>query len=113
MTVPARWTDTVESARYAMTRHAVTQRICALALLLLAGSPLTAPFSTCDLADLFGGHDSAAGTVVQAKIGSDNPLSCVSAPFRLRAPRRVAISQVLLLVDRPAGRATPHLPLRL
>jgi hypothetical protein len=96
-----------------MNRHAATQRICALALLLLAGSPLTAPFSTCDVGDLFGSHGSVTGTAVQAKIGSDNPLPCVSAPFRLRAPRRVAISRVVLRVDRPAGRATPHFPLRL
>jgi hypothetical protein len=105
--------NTVRSAANAMTGHAALQRICALALLLLAGSPLTAPFSTCDVADLFGGHDSVAGTVVQAKIGSDTPLPSISAPFRLRAPRQVAFSRVLLLVDRPTGRATPHFPLRL
>jgi hypothetical protein len=70
----------VEPAPHAMNRQAVTRRICAVA-------------------DLFGGHDSVAGIVVQAKIGSDNPLSCAAAPFRLRAPHRVAIS-VVLSVDR-------------
>jgi hypothetical protein len=103
----------VESAPDAMNRQAATRKICALALLLLAGSPLTAPFSTCDVGDLFGGHDSVAGTVVQAKIGSDSALSCVAASFRLREPRRVAIAQVVRRVDRPVGRTTTHLPLRL
>ena len=96
-----------------MTRHAVAHRICAVALLLLAGSPLTAPFSTYDVADLFGGRDSVAGTLVQAKVGPDDSLPHVSAPFQLRAPRGVGIWRVSLLVNRPTGRAALLLPLRL
>jgi hypothetical protein len=60
-----------------MTRrhHSVLVRICAVALLLLASLPVTAPFSTLDLVDFFRGAPVDTGSSVQAKTASDKKLS--------------------------------------
>jgi hypothetical protein len=90
-----------------MSRHRSTPaRICALLLLVLAVSPLTAPFSTCDLFDLLTGRASSAGAIVQAK-AADDALPRASGPVgppaqqpcassvRAHAPGRAARLSVL------------------
>jgi hypothetical protein len=48
-------------------------RIVVVFLLLLAASPVTAPFSSCDLADLFAAGPSDGSALVQFKSGTDKP----------------------------------------
>jgi hypothetical protein len=96
-----------------MNHRAAAHRICAVSLLVLAGSPLTAPFSTCDVTDLFGGHEWLAGSSIQCKTAPDDSLPTIDGASRLCAPRPVTASAVLALIDRPAPRDTVPVPLRL
>jgi hypothetical protein len=65
-------------------RERLVVRLLRLALLLLAVSPLTAPFSTCDPLDLFGGGATVpAPTSIQAKSVSDEPAVEIGSPVGL------------------------------
>lgn len=46
-------------------------RIVVVVLMVLAASPVTAPFSWCDLADLFAAGPSDGSALVQSKSGTD------------------------------------------
>ena len=60
-----------------------------LALLLLAVSPLTAPFSTCDPLDILGGGATVpVQTSIQAKTNADEPAADISSPLGLRPAMR-------------------------
>ena len=71
-------------------------RVLGVALLLLAISPVTAPFSTCDLSQLLGNPVQAGGPVVQAKAAPDEPVPTLGSiatllvDARYTAARRVA-----------------------
>jgi hypothetical protein len=56
-----------------MTRGVVRPsfRIVVVVLMLLGVSPVTAPFSSCDLADLFAAGPSDGSALVQSKSGTD------------------------------------------
>jgi hypothetical protein len=63
-------------------REGLVVRLLGLALLLLAVSPLTAPFSTCDPLDLFGGGATVpVSTSMQAKTVADEPAVDVGSPI--------------------------------
>lgn len=65
-------------------REGLFVRLLGIALLLLAVSPLTAPFSTCDPLDLFGGGATVpVSTSVHAKTVADEPAADVSGPIGL------------------------------
>jgi hypothetical protein len=55
-------------------------RTFGVALLLLAVSPVTAPFSTCDLNQLFGAPTSPGAASVQAKAAADEPAAWTGSP---------------------------------
>ena len=57
-------------------RWRLLTRISALLLVVLAGSPFTAPFSTCDIADLPASHAAHDGSVMHGKTPADK---CVTA----------------------------------
>jgi hypothetical protein len=48
-------------------------RLTAALLLALVISPVTAPFSTCDLLDFFGGSAAPRGAILQCKLTPDEP----------------------------------------
>lgn len=60
-------------------RPGLVVRALGVALLMLAVSPLTAPFSTCDPVDLFGGATVPVSTSVQAKTVTDDPAADVGS----------------------------------
>lgn len=99
--------------RGARTAGGWSSRAAALALLLLACLPVTAPFETFDLITFFHGTPSEAGSIVQAKTASDK---LVSPPAPMTAPGRVStfeparvVAYAPLVLAHP-----PHdLPLRL
>lgn len=86
------------------------RRLCALVLLVLSASPLTAPFSVTDAQDLFGSQTAT----VQAKKAPDEPLVVLCA-----APGVAAVLQpplttfVPLSIACPLVRATRVVPLRI
>jgi len=88
-------------------------RLCVIALLLLAVSPVTAPFSTCDLLDLLGGPPSTGGAVLQSKTTSDEPVSGVGGSLVVRMARASTGLTVLQSVARPRPRDAFHVPLRI
>lgn len=94
-----------------MTQHRWRlQRWCALFLLVLAASPLTAPFSTGHPLDLFGGSASH----VQSKKAPDDPIVSLAIPFDSLTTQ---LSTVAPTVRPRAGQVRGvdalHLPLRL
>lgn len=44
-----------------------------IALVLLAASPLTRPFATCDLVDLFGGDEAPVGAAIKPPSTEEGP----------------------------------------
>lgn len=86
------------------------QRLCALFLLVLAASPLTAPFSTGHPLDLFGGTTAH----VQSKKAPDDPIVSLAIPFD---PSTAEVSASILSFKLPVSQARGldalHLPLRL
>lgn len=91
-------------------RKRLVVRILGIALLLLALSPVTAPFSTCDLIDLFDGATAPTGPSIQSKASPHEPVSEAG-----RASSFVPVEQTtaaLLIgatvyVDRPAPLDVP------
>lgn len=55
-------------------------RTLRVALLLLAVSPVTAPFSTCDLNQFVGSPIPPGTSSVHAKAGADEPVACMGSP---------------------------------
>ncbi len=94
-----------------MTRPAWTfQRICALALLVLAASPLTAPFSSGHPLDLLGG----AAAHVQSKKSPDEPIVSLPSPLVAGTTLALVVVEITTPVSgQPRGVDALHLPLRL
>ena len=94
-------------------RYGLIVRLLGLALLLLAVSPLTAPFSTLDPLDLFGGATAPSPTAVQSKIQTDDPAAELGAGVGF-GPRFFAGIATSLVSARNSRGATPLVtPLRL
>ena len=88
-------------------------RALVVALLLLAVSPVTAPFSTYDLQDRFGGTPSSGVAVLQSKAAPDESIAHVSGAPDLHAVRR-ATPDGQRPIARHARDGRPlHVPLRL
>lgn len=86
------------------------QRLCALFLLVLAASPLTAPFSTGHPLDLFGGSTAH----VQSKKAPDDPIVSLAIPFDSSTTElSIAAPIVRPRAGRIRGVDALHLPLRL
>jgi hypothetical protein len=84
---------------------------CACALLLLAASPLTAPFSAGHPLDFLGG--SAAH--IQSKKAPDDPLVSAGAPLTVLTPIDLTVPAIVRVVAAPLA-VRPHSharPLRL
>ena len=94
------------------SRYSAAVRLLGLALLVLAVSPVTAPFSTVDLIGLLNGSPSASSTL-QAKKVADEPASEVNGqPAVVSAP--LDWSRAPLFGERPAGsRLLRDIPLRI
>ena len=65
--------------------------IIVTALLLLAVSPVTAPFLTFDLKDLLGESSAPGVALVQPKTTHDEPVSTVATPAALQVLRAVTM----------------------
>jgi hypothetical protein len=86
------------------------QRVCALFLLVLAASPLTAPFSAGHPLDLFGG----ATAHVQSKKAPDDPIVSLAAPLDATTTESwTVIAMLPPLAGQVRGVDALHLPLRL
>jgi len=88
-------------------------RMCSVLLLVLMVSPITAPFSTCDLFDLLGGSGSSGAAVLQAKTGSDDPVPGLGARFSVPAPQLSDRPYIDVAEREPGRRALRHTPLRI
>jgi hypothetical protein len=86
-------------------------RLVTFCLLVLAVSPVTAPFSSFDLADVFHPSRSDHAAIVHAKSHSDKLMSGVWCGFE-PALGSSTLQAVSRLVDRPASHP-PHVPLRI
>lgn len=84
-----------------------------MSLLVLALSPVTAPFSTCDLMDLLSGTSRAAGAILQSKGASDDSAPEADPSANLRVLRPTAAGGPIHLVPREPGRAPLLVPLRI
>jgi hypothetical protein len=75
-----------------VTRRCTTLavRTCAICLLILAVSPLTAPFSTLDVATLAGQTSSHEGTTLKNKVAVDAVSAVGSTSFVLTSSDRGA-----------------------
>ena len=94
-------------------RSGAAARFLVLGLLLLAVSPATAPFSTFDLFDLFGGHGAPASSAVTHKSAQDpQVIACTSPATGLPAPDSTAAVSMLPLAGTLVHRAL-HIPLRI
>ena len=94
-------------------RFGATARLLVLGLLLLAVSPATAPFSSFDPLDLFGGHGAPASSSITHKSVQDpQVIACTSPAMGLPA-----LDAGLALSPAPrAGapsRGALHIPLRI
>jgi len=86
------------------------QRLCAIALLALVVSPLTAPFSAGHPLDLLGG----AAAHIQSKKAPDEPVVAAGIAPVAFAPLDVVTSAVVRTTPRPHDGAHSHtVPLRL
>ena len=83
-----------------------------MALVLLALSPVTAPFSTCDLIDLFGGIAPGAGALLKSKAAPDELTPAVAATAPLRAIPQTPERHAAALLASPRLGHTFTLPLR-
>lgn len=88
-------------------------RLCGILLLVLAISPVTAPFSTFDPGLLF--HESApqAGAILQAKPASSEPIASAGGTFEFRIRLEPAASDVVTNVHAPRRRVLLDPPLRI
>jgi hypothetical protein len=75
-------------------RFGATARLLVLGLLLLAVSPATAPFSSFDPLDLFGGHGAPASSSLTHKSVQDPQVIACTSPATGLPPldARVAVS---------------------
>lgn len=87
------------------------RRVLIVLLVVLAASPVTAPFSTCDLFDLFSDADLPPSAVV-IKTVSSKDLSTLPAEGTDAAVPDWQ-SEVPVLPVRTAAGHTPHRPLQL
>ena len=77
----------VESVGHVNSRRRVLLKFGAVVLLVLAVSPVTAPFSTIDLPELFGSdHSRTGGAILKSKTAPDNTPPCPSSSPALQAP---------------------------
>lgn len=90
----------------------ISLRALVVALLLLAVSPVTAPFSTYDLQDLFGGTSHGVA-VFQSKTGPDESTVHVSGAPDLRVTRHATPDAPRPLARSDRGARPLHVPLRL
>ena len=94
-------------------RRSTLAQIIVTALLMLAVSPVTAPFLTFNLEDLFGGSTSSGVALVQPKTTHDEPVSAaaIHAAIQLLGSVREPASTSIVS---PASRSTSFLtPLRI
>ena len=94
-------------------RRGTIPRFGVILLLLLVVSPVTAPFSTCDLLDLLGGPASAAGAVFQSKPTGDQPAPGTGGSLVLHVSPIATSLTIVRSLARSRSRTAFHLPLRI
>jgi len=94
-------------------RASTLTRIIVTALLLLAVSPVTAPFLTFDLKDLLGDSTSPGVALVQPKTTHDEPVSTIATAAGYQVLRAVIAPAATQTVSRAAHRSAFVPPLRL
>ncbi len=94
-------------------RFGTIPRLCIILLLVLAVSPLTAPFSTCDPAVLFHDPAPAGSTVLHAKPLSDDPVVGLGGSPVLQYRAASATRGLASFVRLPHSRVLIDLPLRI
>ena len=94
-------------------RHDTLLRVCRLALLVLMVSPVTAPFSTCDLIDLFGGGAAHDGAVLQSKPSPPQPVPGLAGGPVLQIVRTSGTQRATPSAGRSPARSARWIPLRI
>jgi hypothetical protein len=97
---------------HARSASALT-RIIVTALLLLAVSPVTAPFLTFDLKDWLGESTSPGVGLVQPKTSHDEPVSTVATDAAFLLVRAVITPAPAVMVSRLGRRVGFVTPLRI
>ena len=101
-------------------------RICAAALIVLAASPFTAPFATCDLLGVFLGHHGPGGTAtIECLIRTDVEAEALIVPplttrdgevsaavTSLIHDARIEPSVIVAPTEEPISHVTRHAALR-
>ena len=95
------------------TRFTTRVRMLGLALLILACSPVTAPFSTFDLVSLSGDATAPATASFQSKKAPDEPTAALAGPVDPAPPVAPWARLSPRLVSAPQGFASRHQPLRI
>lgn len=93
--------------------HTLVIRLLGLLLLVLTVSPVTAPFSACDLFMLFGDATAPAASSIQSKKAPEEPASVLENPRVLRLTLRPWLHRLPGAVRGPQSRPVLDLPLRL
>ncbi|MBA3948556.1 MAG: hypothetical protein H0X44_01260 [Acidobacteria bacterium] len=93
--------------------HGFLFRLCAVALLLLALLPVTAPFSTLDLLDFFRDTPAETGSITQAKNASQKLASTPGLAIDLELSRPDIDRRRPASVRTHASRRPAVIPLRL
>lgn len=78
-------------------RHSASVRLLGIAILVLALSPVTAPFSTLQLGDLFGEAAQQSGAIVQSKTGLQQAAADLDSPFWRPDPLRISAAVAAVL----------------
>lgn len=94
-------------------RFSTGPRVFGILLLVLMVSPITAPFSTCDLLDLLGGSRAAGAAVLQSKSVPDDPVPGLVGHVTVHAVQITASVPPGLQPGEPGRRATLQTPLRI
>lgn len=88
-------------------------RLGGVMLLFLMLSPFTAPFSTCDVSDLFGGTTSDGGAVVQPKPAPHEPTPALSGTVDLQELRNQTSRSLVSAIRRSSALDVFQIPLRI
>lgn len=91
----------------------VVLRLGGVMLLALVLSPFTAPFSTCDLSDLFGDTTSDGGAILQSKPAPHEPTPALSGTVDLQELRNQTSRNLVSVIRCSCSLDVFQIPLRI
>ena len=91
----------------------VLLRLGGVMLLVLVLSPFTAPFSTCDLSDLFGDTTSDGGAILQSKPAPQEPTPALTGIVDLQELRNHTSRNLVRVIRHSCSLVVFQIPLRI